>query len=77
MELWASGFNAWNQLQFDGSRVAEPRDLKEFECLLRDTHIGILRTTLSAVLGRSLALLMPFYWNRSLHSSWSAFNSFL
>ncbi|KAG0652556.1 Regulator of chromosome condensation [Hyphodiscus hymeniophilus] len=48
MELWASGFNAWSQLQFDGELPAEPRDLDVFACVLKNEHIEILRTSLSA-----------------------------
>lgn len=56
MELWASGFNAWSQLQFDGDMVAEPQDLKEFTCVLKDEHIEVLRASLSATLGKSPVL---------------------
>ena len=53
MELWASGFNAWNQLQFDGELPVEPRDVDAFKCVLRDDKdIEVLRTSLSATLGK-------------------------
>ena len=54
MELWASGFNAWNQLQFDGDVVAQPRDLHDFTPVLRGEKIEVLRTSLSATLGKFL-----------------------
>jgi hypothetical protein len=52
MELWATGFNAWNQLQFDGELQAQPRDLQKFSPMLKDNQIEILRTSLSATLGK-------------------------
>jgi hypothetical protein len=52
MELWASGFDAWGQLAFEEPETA-PRDLQDFKCVLRDEAIEIIRTTLSATLGRS------------------------
>ena len=54
MELWASGFNAWNQLQFDGEVPAQPRDLHEFMPVLGGEKIEVLRTSLSATLGKFL-----------------------
>jgi hypothetical protein len=62
MELWASGFNAWNQLQFDGELPAQPRDLTEFTCVLKDNRVDVLRASLSATLGM---WEIPFF---SLHS---------
>jgi hypothetical protein len=56
MELWASGFNAWNQLQFDGELQAEPRDLSEFSCVLKDQQVELLKTSLSATVGKLLAI---------------------
>ncbi|KAL3422425.1 hypothetical protein PVAG01_06581 [Phlyctema vagabunda] len=50
MELWACGFNAWNQLQFEGRLPAQPQDLHAFQCILRDDDITILKTSLSATL---------------------------
>lgn len=58
MELWASGFNAWGQLDFEELPETAPRDLKEFKCILRDEYIEIIRTTLSATLGRYCASLV-------------------
>ena len=51
MELWATGFNAWSQLQFDGELPAQPCDLREFSSVLKDEQIEILRTSISATLG--------------------------
>lgn len=53
MELWASGFNAWGQLDFELPQTG-PRDLKAFKCILRDERIEILCTSLSATLGKPL-----------------------
>ncbi|KAI8965037.1 RCC1/BLIP-II [Daldinia sp. FL1419] len=41
MELLATGFNAWRQLQFDNSQntSGEPRDLKSFQPILKDDFI--------------------------------------
>ncbi|KAF8856482.1 RCC1/BLIP-II [Acephala macrosclerotiorum] len=50
MELWATGFNAWGQLNFEQLPGTEDRDLKEFKCILRDERIDLVRTTLSATL---------------------------
>lgn len=52
MELWSSGFNAWGQLDFQGKSSTEYRDLRTFESVLRDQRVEILRTTLSATLGK-------------------------
>lgn len=52
MELWASGFNAWGQLDFEQLPETEHRDLKEFKCILKDERIELVRTTLSATLGK-------------------------
>lgn len=52
MELWASGFNAWGQLDFEELPETRPGDLKEFKCILRQEHIETVRTTLSATLGK-------------------------
>ena len=66
MQLWACGFNAWGQLHFanedgespnsDGkpsveSRYRCPKDLDEFECVLVDSDIEVLKTSPSATLG--------------------------
>lgn len=52
MELWASGFNAWGQLNISGGNGLDSRDLKTFKCVLEDEHIEILRTSLSATLSK-------------------------
>jgi len=58
MELWATGFNAWSQLQFDGElHTAQPRDLQSFESVLKDEEIEVLRASLSATLGMFLVFL--------------------
>lgn len=68
MELWASGFNAWNQLQFDGEPVAEPRDLQKFKRLLENERIEVLRTSLSATLGKSPTLIYSYSCSLPLDS---------
>jgi hypothetical protein len=61
MELWAYGFNAWGQLDFanaeslssDGMPEQDslPKDLKQFECVLSDNEIDVLKTSISSTLG--------------------------
>ncbi len=53
MELYAAGFNAWNQLRLDGNRTgAEPDDVFAFTCVLRDAaSITDLRPRLSYTVG--------------------------
>jgi len=53
MELWATGFNAWGQLQFDEFSANEAQDLTEFSCILREQSFKILKTSLSATVGKS------------------------
>ncbi|KAE9375386.1 RCC1/BLIP-II [Stipitochalara longipes BDJ] len=53
MELWASGFNAWGQLDFQGEASMKSSDLRTFKCVLQSEHIEILRTSLSATLVRT------------------------
>ncbi|KAI0096572.1 RCC1/BLIP-II [Daldinia grandis] len=42
MELFATGFNAWRQLQFDNEQntSSEPHDLESFQSILKDEFIG-------------------------------------
>ncbi|KAI7788660.1 hypothetical protein LA080_008550 [Diaporthe eres] len=48
MELYASGFNAWGQLQFQATEShAEPDDLHEFTCVLTGDAIDRPRPSLS------------------------------
>jgi hypothetical protein len=52
MELWAAGFNAWNQLRFDGSALSdEPDDILTFQCVLEAEDVKILCATLCGTLG--------------------------
>jgi hypothetical protein len=55
MELWACGFNAWNQLQCDegGDLMSDAHDLDTFKCILQDDRIEVLRASLSATLSKS------------------------
>jgi len=51
IELYASGFNAWNQLRFDSNLVEEPYDLWHFEKVVEDEVIEIWRVGFSNTLG--------------------------
>ena len=51
MALYATGFNAWNQLQFEGPNVEEPDDLTSFTCVLHDDAVNNVRSFLSDTLG--------------------------
>ena len=56
MELYAAGFNAWNQLHFDDSLTRheeEPDDVSRFTCVLRDEVIHTPRALLSCTIGDS------------------------
>ncbi|TAQ84090.1 hypothetical protein B7494_g7578 [Chlorociboria aeruginascens] len=53
MEIWGSGFNAWNQLQFEGPFPSQPSDLKLFNQILADETIEFLRSSSSATLVRT------------------------
>ncbi|KAB8290227.1 hypothetical protein EYC80_011096 [Monilinia laxa] len=51
MELWACGFNAWNQLQFEDDLSDEPKDLFTFKRVLTSKgSIRIVGTSFSACL---------------------------
>ncbi|KAI9644172.1 hypothetical protein NHQ30_007525 [Ciborinia camelliae] len=51
MELWACGFNAWNQLQFEGDLPDEPEDVFTFKrVLVSKGSIRIIGTSFSACL---------------------------
>jgi hypothetical protein len=50
MELYACGFNAWNQLHIDGNDPDEPYDLLEFKSVFTDPEITVLRAGLSSTL---------------------------
>jgi hypothetical protein len=53
MEVYACGFNAWNQLVFSHHlHEEEPHDTFEFKCILKDEKIEILRAGLSSTLSR-------------------------
>lgn len=59
--LYAAGFNAWGQLQFDtpGNQVgtqAEPDDITAFTCVLEDPEIVHVRPSLSFTTGMMLPL---------------------
>ena len=62
MELWASGFNAWNQLHFEEVLPEEPQDLSRFTCVFKDERIEILRASLSATVGKLATSLEPNFF---------------
>ena len=58
MQLWATGFNAWNQLNFERDAedfLGNPDDIPVFKPILIDEHIEVVRTSLSSVLGKCTA----------------------
>jgi hypothetical protein len=50
-QLWVSGFNAWGQLSFEKNSEL-PGDVYAFKCILEDESIEVLKTTLSATVGK-------------------------
>lgn len=70
MEVYASGFNAWSQLQFQVTESqAEPYDLHEFTCVLTGDAIDRPRPSLSYTTGKLLVLqittALPYTANRA------------
>lgn len=54
MELWASGFNAFGQLDFEeGEKSILPEDLKTFKCLLKEAHVKLICASISATIGEN------------------------
>lgn len=52
MKLYASGFNAWNQLVFDEKDIRdEPDDIRSFEVVLEGGDIELPISRLSYTLG--------------------------
>ncbi|KAH6848306.1 regulator of chromosome condensation 1/beta-lactamase-inhibitor protein II [Chaetomium sp. MPI-CAGE-AT-0009] len=47
MVLYATGFNAWNQLQFEPPGVDEPDDISSFSCVLRGDDDDCIRSFFS------------------------------
>ena len=64
MELWACGFNAWGQLQVEGDLSSDPHDLYRFQPVLEDRRIEILKTAMSATLGKSTMSLCYILFQR-------------
>ena len=52
MELYACGFNAWNQLLFDDALEEEPHDMWLFQKALKQEIIDICRVDISSTLGK-------------------------
>lgn len=70
MELWVSGFNAWNQLQFVGDLPQEPEDMVSFRSVLRAAHIELIHASVSSTMGISfIASFLAFFFNYILFSS--------
>ena len=57
MELYAAGFNAWNQLNFQERQPAEPNDLHVFECVLKADKISV-RAYLTCTVGLYMSLCL-------------------
>jgi hypothetical protein len=52
MKLYASGFNAWNQLVFDERKIRdEPDDIQSFDVVLEGDDIELPISRLSYTLG--------------------------
>lgn len=51
MELFAAGFNAWNQLDFSRDPPDEPSDLASFVCLVQGASIRAVMSHLSCTVG--------------------------
>ena len=60
-ELWACGFNAWGQLNFEEKYSLGSHDLPRFKCIHRDDSIEVLHDSISATSSRSLFLVGPIY----------------
>lgn len=58
MELYASGFNAWGQLYFDGhsKHGHQEHDLYRFACAFRDGHIEHVQSSLSCTIGKYVSV---------------------
>ena len=68
MELYASGLNAWGQLQFQATESqAELHDLHEFTRVLTGDAIDRPRPSLSHTSGRLLVLQTKFYSPTDCH----------
>jgi len=53
MELWACGFNAWGQLNFEKEDQSdEPHDVSELRCVLKVEKIESVYSSISGTLGR-------------------------
>jgi hypothetical protein len=52
MVLYATGLNAWNQLQFDNPGVTEPDDISCFTCVLQDDAIDCVHPFFSYTRGK-------------------------
>jgi hypothetical protein len=55
MELWASGFNAWGNLDFDDTTVQVWPDLHSFSPVLKDERVWPRALYRSATLGKAMA----------------------
>lgn len=52
MALYATGLNAWNQLQFEKPGADEPGDISSFSCILHDDDIDHVRPFFSYTQGK-------------------------
>jgi len=56
MQLWATGFNAWDQLNFQKDTEdssSSPLDVYGFKPILADEYIDVLRMSISSILSKS------------------------
>jgi hypothetical protein len=68
MELYASGFNAWNQLRFGNNLVEEPYDLWHFKKVFKDEIAEIWRASFSSTLGKSYKETLAILFQHSILS---------
>jgi len=59
MELYATGLNAWGQLNFDKFENSEPGDLSHFTRILSDDKINAVYPHLSYTLGKRIDRIKP------------------
>lgn len=52
MKLYATGLNAWNQLQFERAGVEEPDDISSFTCVMQNDIIHGVRPFLAYTQGK-------------------------
>lgn len=61
MELWAAGFNAWGQLNFEDFVPVDSPDLPMFTLILEDDKIEVRALYEAATLGKSFKPEFPLF----------------